>query len=941
MRKYFCFLLLTILLQNFSVRTAGAQERKASITGHATDTNQDPLAGARVELQPLGQTATTDSQGQFTISEVPPGKYVLTISYLGFDPFSKDVNVGSGAAVNVDAVLQIATVNQEVIVRGERERGEIEALNREETADNIVQVLPADVITSLPNTNIADAVGRLPSVSLERDEGEGKYVQVRGTEPRLTNVTVDGVHLPSPEAVRNVKLDAIPADLVDSVEINKTLSANQEGDAIGGSVNLVTKKATDQPYVSLIAMAGHTPIDGGRNLDQFGGTVGKRFGREKRLGIMLAGSYDWNGRGYDDVEPVPGTTNVGNGDFADGVPVFFGEDIRQYWYDRTRFGFATSADYKVGKDAFVYLRGIFSQFRDVGQDWIYTPNVSNYTSATTTAPTNMVFNHVYRTPWQQIFNVTVGAQHTIGSNVLAYEISGGQARYSGGFPRAVFNSPGGIVFGLDTKDPFTPKFNVLNGVNIYDPTSYALSQVQYNSTPISERDITGSIWLTHHYHVGTHFGSFETGFKVRDAQKNQVSTQLFFNFNGTANMSQFLQNYTNPDFYFGDYQAGPTTDWNKINSFFLANRDLFTSDPNLFHHRSDSNNFSLSERVYAGYVMNTITIGRVRLQTGLRFEATQGSFLGTQANFDSDGNFLFDSRVPGEQSYLDVLPSVQLQYNINGSTNIRAAYGRGIARPNYGDLPPFANLDQGGVGGTTRVTTGNPSLIPTHANDFDLLIEHYLKSVGIIQAGWFYKDLTDPIYTVQTTPTTGPFAGFKVTQKINGPGAHITGVEMNWQQHFTFLPGLLNGMGISANYSYTTSKASFPAAFGRTDQPKLIRQSPNNWNFDTTYDKGPISARMGLTHNDANIFAYNFSDGAPGGIRGPNGDLYLYPHTQVDAEVIYRLPHFRDFHVIASFLNLTNEVFGFYQGSEIYPVQREYYGTTYSFGMRWTPSFAK
>jgi TonB-dependent receptor len=916
-----------------------AQERKSSITGHATDTNHDPLVGARVELQPLGQTAITDSQGQFTISDLAPGKYALTISYVGFTPFSTEVNLGAGGSANVDAVLQIATVSQEVIVRGQRERGEIEALNREETSDNIVQVLPADVITSLPNTNIADAVGRLPSVSLERDEGEGKYVQIRGTEPRLSNVTVDGVHLPSPEAVRNVKLDAIPADLVDSVEINKTLSANQEGDAIGGSVNLVTKKATDQPYVSLIAMGGHTPVDGGRNLDQFGGTIGKRFGREKRLGIMISGSYDWNGRGYDDVEPAPGTTTIGSNP---AVPVFFGEDQRQYWYDRTRFGFASSTDYKMGKDAFVYVRGIFSQFKDIGQDWIYSPTPGNFTSPTTADNTgSMVFNHVYRNPWQQIFNVTIGAQHTLGSNVLGYEVSGGQARYSGGFPRAVFNGPAGVQFGLDTSDPHTPKFPVLNGVNIYDPTTYTLAQLQYNSRPISERDFTGNVWVTHQYHVGTHFGAFEMGFKVRDAQKKQVDTELFYNFNGTADMTLFLQSYTNPHYYFGAYQAGPTTDWNKINSFFLASPGLFTSDPNLFHRRSDSNNFSLSERVYAGYVMNTITIGRFRLQGGLRFEGTQASFLGTQANFDSGGTFLFDSRVPGEQSYLDPLPSVQLQYNINGSTNIRAAYGRGIARPNFGDLPPFATLDQGGVGGTTRVTTGNPSLVPTHANDFDLLVEHYLKSVGIIQAGWFYKDLSDPIYTVQTTPTTGQFAGFKVTQKVNGPGAHIQGVEMNWQQHFNFLPGLLNGMGVSANYSYTTSKASFPAGFGRTDQPALIRQAPNNWNFDTTYDKGPISARMGLTHNDANIFAYNFSDGAPGGIKGPNGDVYLYPHTQVDAEVIYRLPHFRDFHLIASFLNVNNEVFGFYQGSEIYPIQREYYGRTYSFGMRWTPSFAK
>jgi TonB-dependent receptor len=251
-------------------------------------------------------------------------------------------------------------------------------------------------------------------------------------------------------------------------------------------------------------------------------------------------------------------------------------------------------------------------------------------------------------------------------------------------------------------------------------------------------------------------------------------------------------------------------------------------------------------------------------------------------------------------------------------------------------------LDQGGIGGTTRVFTGNPNLKPTHANDYDLLFEHYLKTVGIIQVGWFYKDLTDPIYTVQSTPTTGPFTGFRVTQKINGPGGHIGGVEMNWQQHLRSLPGLLGGIGVSANYSYTTSQASFPATFGRTDHPRLLRQAPNNWNFDVTYDEGPISARMGLSHNDANIFAYNFSDGAPGGIRGPNGDVYLYPHTQVDAQAMYRLPgRYHDFHLIASFLNLTNEVFGFYQGSEIYPIQREYYGTTYSFGMRWTPTFAK
>jgi len=940
MRKLVYSLFLgTFIFNGFWPIPTAAQEHKGTITGRVRDTNQGGLMGARVSLQPLGRTVVSDDLGQFTISDIAPGTYTLAVLYLGFARYSKEVAVTLGEVSSLEAVLQTESVSERVTVRGERERGEVAALNRERTADNIVQVLPAEVITSLPNTNIADAVGRLPSVSLERDEGEGKYVQVRGTEPRLSNVTIDGVHVPSPEAVRNVKLDAIPADLVDSVEINKTLSANQEGDAIGGSVNLVTKKATDQPYITLLGMGGYTPIAGGRGLDQFTGTIGKRFGKQKRFGLMLGGSYDWNGRGYDDVEPAPTTTAIGANPAG---PVFAGEDLREYWYDRTRLGMATSVDYKFGTGALLYVRGFFSQFKDLGQDWIYSPTPGVFTSPSTTDNTgSMVFNHVYRNPFQQIFNVTVGAQHTFGSNLLGYEVSGAQARYSGGFPRAVFNGPTGIAFGLDTSDPHTPQFPVLNGVNIFDPTTYTLAQVQYNSTPISEQDLTGNIWLTHQYTIGTRFGTFETGFKVRDAQKKQVSAQFFYNCNSCATMSQFLSPFTNPNYYLGAYKYGPTTDWNKINSFFLANPARFTSDPNLFHRRSDSNNFSLSERVYAGYVMNSITLGHVRLRGGLRFEGTQGSFLGTEANFDPNGNFLFDSRVPGGQSYLDALPSVQLQYNLNGSTNLRAAYARGIARPNFGDLPPFANLDQGGVGGTTRVTTGNPTLVPTHANTFDLLFEHYLKAVGIIQAGWFHKDLTEPIYVVQTVPTAGPFAGFQTRQPINGPGGDLQGVEMAWQQHLRSLPGLLGGLGVSANYSYTTSQASFPNGFGRTDHPALLRQAPDNWNFDVTYDKGPISARMGLTHNDANIFLYNFAENAPGGIKGPNGDLYVYPHTQVDAQLMYHLPRAHDVQAVASFLNSTNEVFGFYQGSEIYPIQREYYSRTYSFGLRWTPTFAK
>ena len=166
-----------------------------------------------------------------------------------------------------------------------------------------------------------------------------------------------------------MKLDVIPSDLVESIEVSKTLSANQDADAVGGSVNLVTKSAADKPYLSLLGMGGYTPIAGGRPLDQFAGTFGNRFGADKRFGLMIGASYDFNARGIDDIEPAPSANVLPNGN------VFLGPstaDLRQYLYDRTRYGVDGGLDYKLGDMSSIYLRGLFSRFHDFGQDWIYS-----------------------------------------------------------------------------------------------------------------------------------------------------------------------------------------------------------------------------------------------------------------------------------------------------------------------------------------------------------------------------------------------------------------------------------------------------------------------------------------------------------------------------------------------------------------------------------------
>jgi len=970
-------LIAIVFIMTLAWTLAVAQEHQGTITGHVSDAQHGVLQGARIQLGSQNRTVTSDAQGQFTISGLTPGKYTLVVSYVGFAPFSAEVAVNPGENSRVEAILNIGEVREEVVVRPGRERGEVEALNRERTADNILQVLPAEVITSLPNTNIADAVGRLPSVSLERDEGEGKYVQIRGTEPRLSNVTVDGMHLPSPENVRNVKLDAIPADLVESVELSKTLSANQDGDAIGGSVNLVTKSAYDKPYVSALGMTGHTPIAGGRGLNQFDLTMGNRFGHDKRLGIIGGGSYDWNGRGIDDVEPSPGV----NGLFPNGGPqtgTFSGAngyDQREYWYDRTRFGFGGTIDYKLGEWSTAYIRGLFSQFKDNGQDWIYSPSVGTFATPTlTNQDGSSSFSHVTRKPAQRLFNATAGAHHTLGKTLLNYELSFGQARFTGFFPNANFQpaansaiANNGVQYAFNASNPFTPVLTALN-TNIFDPTQYALFQVQRGDFHTFERDVTGSISLDRNYNAGSHFSTFELGFKVRDGHKSSLNNQETFraiNLDPTnpaagavGLMSNLLLNFTNSNYYFGAYpKFGPTTDYNKIVAFLNANPSAFQTDPLALEVWTFPSDFNTDERVIAGYAMNTINFSRFRLQAGVRFEATQASFLANQVqtsrnsdpSFNANPNSPFfgsselvgpPSAVPGSQSYINALPSVQLQTRFGENTILRLAYGMGIARPNFSDLPPRLTFDSTVRAGQAAVSAGNPNLQPTRAQDFDVLIEHYLKPLGVIQAGVFYKYLTNPIYNANSLLTTGVFAGKIQNQPINGPTAHIAGIEMAWQQRLSFLPGLLNGSGVRANYSWTTSQATFPAgAFNnRTDQPALQRQAPNNWNFDYTYDKKGISARMGLTHNDASIFFYQFTQGSDGGLKGPNGDVYLYPHTQVDAQVSYWIPGGRGFQVVGNILNLTNETFGFYQGSEQFPIQREYYSRTVSVGLRWTLS---
>ncbi|TAM81140.1 MAG: TonB-dependent receptor [Acidobacteria bacterium] len=935
-----------------------AQRTTGTITGTVSDINQEALPGAGIVLTPGSIKIATDAHGNFAIRGVAPGSYTIAFSYVGFSSLTKEVTVAAGQVSNVNVVLQVASQKQEITVTSSTAHGIAEAINEERTTSNILDVLPAKVIRSLPNANVADAVGRLPGVTLERDEGEGKYVQVRGTAPELSNLTIDGIEVPSPEGgVRQVKLDTIPADLVQSVQIYKTIEADQPGDAIGGSVNITTKTAGDRPVLSLFSSGGFTPIDNTRSVYGFGGTAGRRFGAQKRVGVMFSASYDYNGRGINDIEPVPGFNSIDNS-FE-----FTNMDIRDYRYDRKRYGFGANLDYRLNNSSTFYVRSLFSEFKDFGNRIDYALS-TNDTIPGTNLPS---FNTERRDGDFQIADLILGGDHTTGKWTFQWEGSVARSRMlnpiNGGESIASFDFvPSNSNCQYDaaaTTNRYLPSFTSACFTEMYNPANLQLGTTSTGTIAIAQTNhglaaqlnLQGSVSAGRAYFAGSHPGVFQFGFWFSNAHKFDDSWENDYFANSSILGSQFVDpgvGYTHP-YYGGSYTVGPWIDWYKINSYLAANPSAFTLSST---YGGNSNNFDLVERVAAGYAMNTISFSRFTLITGIRFEATH------------DDTLSFDTTLvnpclcaKGTNSYLDPLPSASLQFKLDNHSDLRFAYARGISRPDPQFLTTATSVDQSYF--PPLVTVGNPALKPEHANDFDVLYERYLNPVGVIRGGFFYKDISDPIVNLFSGPKANPAcpqASCLISQAANAGSAHIAGVELSFEQHFTYLPGLLRGFGVLANYSYATSQASNINPGLRIDRPALLRQAPNTWNILPTYTFGRLNVGAGLVYNGPNIYAYNFvacqgaemvdasgncqpnagdpvPDPTRGGLYGPSGDIYLYSHLQTDAQGSFYLG--KGLTALVSLLNLNNEVFGFYQGSPQFFIQREYYQPTYSFGLRW------
>ncbi len=949
------FLLLAFALGMADMACAQA---KGAIAGIVTDDSGAVLKGAQITIESPVFSTTTDEQGRFYINNVAPGGYTVTITYLGFTKFDQAVNVAVGEVANIEAKLKVQSESETIIVTVPRVTGEAEAVNIERSADNLVQALPQEVIRSLPNANMADALGRLPSVTLERDEGEGKYVQVRGLEPRLTNAMIDGVDVPSPESgVRQVKFDAIPADLVESVQISKTLQPNMEGDGIGGSVNMITKTATNTPTISIGAIGGYTPIISGRGETTETGTVGYRFGPDKRFGALIGGSYDWNGRAIDDIEPVPDVATLPGGATQNWKT---GMDVREYKYFRTRWGLGGSTDYKLSEASNIYLRAFFSDFHNYGDRWVYslvdnTPgiqllNPSNDgcptdSSGTTVAPCGGTpsFNTQVRNPAIGVGNLMIGGVHDLTTTWFAWDVAVSRA-YLGNSSSATASFGSSLVSSACQYDPantsneFLPRWSDACYIEAYNPSTMDLSRIRQDLGLTAQVNIEASGSGAKRYHLGSKSATFEIGGLFRNAHKFNDGYLLTIKPTGTIPLTTFANGLTNTNYYNGgQYPLGYNPRYEDVINFVNQNPTQFTSTST---QGTDGQEFDLIEKVGAGYFMNTIDLSsRWRFIAGLRIEATTENV--ANFSFDQDTGAITPAKFTG--SYITYEPSAALKFAATANDNLRFFYSRGLSRPDPQDIAQAVTWSVS-CNGTNPFCAqlGNPNLRAETGDDIDVLYDHYFQTFGVFSAGYFYKFLHDPIVTEQFTlnpftPPGGPTDNYLVSQPVNAGSGWVTGIELAYLKHFSSLPGAWAGFGLSANYGYTRSRAK--GIPGRSDNPWLPRTSPNAFNFSPTYDRGRFSLRVGISYNEANIYAYQFADGTPGGIKGPLSDVYFYTHVQVDASGSIQMNH--GLTLLANVLNLNNEVFGFYQGSPQYMIQREYYQPTISLGIRWEPNREK
>jgi TonB-dependent receptor len=888
-------------------------QSRYTIVGKVSDAETgEYLPGANLSLSGTSMGAASDRAGNYRIENVPTGVFTLIVSYMGYESVQKEVNATVGGrtiTMNIGLnkeTLDLGTVN----IAGLRQ-GQTKALNQQMTAPNIKNVVSEEQMQRFPDVNSAEVLQRVPGVSVTRDQGEGRFVLVRGTDQRLNTTTINGEQIPSPQGdVRSVALDAIAADQLASIEVIKAITPDMDGSAIGGAVNLITKSALDYPgkVFNMTAGSGYNDMVG-KGIYQGGFSYGDRFSENGLSGFMLSGSYQSSNRGSQNNELEWGSEDdVGDNEIPYALRNL---ETRNYKFVRDRLTLSGKFDFGLSENHKLFVNGLYTWYGDneSRHRLRIRPEKGDYNTATDISEGAIDAQLRDRIQNQTIYNLAAGGEHQFSKLKMDYRFSYSYAEEKEAHHlETSFELDEDADMILDLGDTDIPQWNVTNlddGYE-YNADNFVLDEFEKHDNITTDRDITAAINFKIPYSLGANQADLKFGGKARLKKKDRAENISVYGWEGDDDiyMSRFLDGPSDGDFLGGDYMMPPSPDPVSVWKFFQYNQNNLERE--LLREDTDGGTYDATEDVFAYYGMTTMNFGKLMVLGGVRHEFTNTEYTGHEVQVDEDGDYESTTEVTSANSYSHLLPMVHLRYKFTPRTNFRFAYTTGIARPHYEHLVPYKIINRE----DEEMENGNPDLVPTTSNNFDLLGEHYLKGIGVLGAGIFYKSMDNIIFTSLYDMPSGIYEDFLVEAPVQGDKATLFGFEITWQQQLTFLPGFLSNLGLYANYTYSTSTASVG---DRTDVP-MPGQSTNMANFALSYERGGFSGRVSVNYHGSYLDALGEDE---------SHDIYYDNHLQYDISASQDI--FQGLQVYVQAINLSNRPLRYYMGDTNRPTQREFY----------------
>lgn len=895
-----------------------AHPELASIAGRVMDADHMSLPAATIILD-NGQYATvTDNDGVFSLQGIEPGKHSMKITYIGFLPVEKDFMVAPGEKSSFTITMtNDATSLHELVVTGVFS-DQMRAINSQKANVKISNIVSADQIGKFPDSNIGDALKRISGINVQYDQGEARFGQVRGTPAEFSAVSINGNRLPSAEGdTRNVQLDLIPSDMVQTIEVSKILTPDQDGDAIGGAINLVTKSSPHRRVLNATAASGYNWISN-KPQTTFGLTYGDRL-FDDRLGFMLSASYNNAPRGSYDTEFV--------WEKDDNGKVYINDyQIRRYYVTRERQSYSLSLDWHFDKFNKIWVSGIFNnrndwenRYRTTLKDMDADGNATVRLQTKAGTPDN----RDARLERQQTMDFTLGGENRAGIFDIDWKASYARASEDRPNERYLDLQLKKQKFDLNLSNPRNPLATPLEGSTMTLSDKFSLKTLTEQQQEISEQDFKANLDLQTSplKNVNVKFGG---KIAIKHKQKD-IDFYEYTPLDKKGFMADAMTHTTDqrtskfmPLSAYGE-QSGIFIDKQYVGSLAL-------NDPTQYEKAQVAEelagDYSARETVSAGYArIDGKLASNLNLVAGLRLENTHVNYTGRKYD---DATEQVTKTDPASSSYLNFLPSFLVKWEPLKDWVIRLGYNQSISRPKYSALVPGMNIKSS----DNQLTIGNPGLKATTSSNFDISTEYYLHSVGLIGGGVFFKKIqgfiTDEVrYNAEYNGNLWT----RLIQPKNAGNANVAGCEVTYQRDFGFITEPLKCIGFYGTYTYTHSDVTDFIIEGRQDEKNLsLPGSPEHTaNASLFFEKWGLNMR--LSYNFASSFLDEF------GVE-QFYDRYYDAVKYLDFNASYTFGRKAKCTVFADCTNLLNQPLRYFQGEKDRTMQQEYYGAQVNVGFK-------